>query len=683
MAVIITNSNEQLLVPEPFNLELGELFINTYDGLLYAKIQRGANTSVVSLTNNIYNATDTLANRANFDNQLQGFVYLSVDDGKVYIKVSNTFADWSSGYNIGGQGYTGSTGALGYTGSRGFVGSTGTVGVPTNSQLLTGNGSNTQFTLTELVSNTRNIFVVVNGLIQVPDVDYTINNLTLNLNNVPANTADIEVRYFGVERGPAGYTGSQGAVGPSGYTGSAGFQGSLGSVGFQGSIGAPGGSTGFTGSIGAIGYTGSIGFTGSIGPVGRPSASQLLAGNGSNTVFTLTEGAVDTKSILVAVNGLIQIPDTDYSVSGTTLQFVNTPSNTADIEIRFFNSALVGFGGSVGYKGSAGDPGDRGYTGSVGYTGSAGSTGFSGSQGLIGAPLQSQILIGNGTNTVFTMTQTIINPSQIFVAVNGLIQIPTTDYTVSGTTLSFINTPANTADIEIRYFEIAGFAGSAGFRGSAGNQGSVGFQGSIGGLGSSGYKGSVGDPGGARGYTGSSGAPTDYDTFIANGSNTVFTMQTAVHNPANILVMVNGLIQIPESDYTVSNNTITFTNVPFNTSDIEIRYFNGISETNAKTALYTATASFQTLVNNTGTNPLKINTVIFSNISVDPSLASIDIYRSSTSYIVLNQYEIPAISSYTAISRNNSIFLEPGDILRVKASQINQLQAVCSYTEVL
>ena len=88
-------------------------------------------------------------------------------------------------------------------------------------------------------------------------------------------------------------------------------------------------------------FTNLVGYTGSQGPVGAPTTSQLLTGNGSNTEFTLLGTVLSTKNIFVAVNGLIQIPDTDYQVSNTTITFSNIVANTSDIEIRYFELASV------------------------------------------------------------------------------------------------------------------------------------------------------------------------------------------------------------------------------------------------------------------------------------------------------------------------------------------------------
>ena len=56
---------------------------------------------------------------------------------------------------------------------------------------------------------------------------------------------------------------------------------------------------------------------------------------------------------------------------------------------------------------------------------------------------------GNGSNTDFTVSNG-LNINQVFVTENGVLQQPTTDYTVSGTTLTFGTAPASGVKIVIR-----------------------------------------------------------------------------------------------------------------------------------------------------------------------------------------------------------------------------------------
>ena len=51
-------------------------------------------------------------------------------------------------------------------------------------------------------------------------------------------------------------------------------------------------------------------------------------------------------------------------------------------------------------------------------------------------------LVGDGTSTLFTMSQTESDPTAIVVTIGGVYQQPTTNYTVSGTAITFTSPPA-------------------------------------------------------------------------------------------------------------------------------------------------------------------------------------------------------------------------------------------------
>jgi len=56
-------------------------------------------------------------------------------------------------------------------------------------------------------------------------------------------------------------------------------------------------------------------------------------GDGSTTDFTVTQGMTVNK-IIVTINGLMQKPTTDYTISGTTLTFGTAPEASDSIVIR-------------------------------------------------------------------------------------------------------------------------------------------------------------------------------------------------------------------------------------------------------------------------------------------------------------------------------------------------------------
>jgi hypothetical protein len=57
---------------------------------------------------------------------------------------------------------------------------------------------------------------------------------------------------------------------------------------------------------------------------------------------------------------------------------------------------------------------------------------------------------GDGSATTITILadRTV---DDVLVFVNGICLVPTDDYTISGTTLTFATAPANTAEIVVRY----------------------------------------------------------------------------------------------------------------------------------------------------------------------------------------------------------------------------------------
>ena len=159
------------------------------------------------------------------------------------------------------------------------------------------------------------------------------------------------------------------------------------------------------------------------GTSGGDSSSPLsgdvrtYTGDGSTTGYTVTSGA-DVENVLVFVNGVFQRPTTDYTVSGTTLTFVTAPVNNDVITIKelvegkntFMSSSVV-----------------RAFT-------------------------------GDGSDTTFTVSsgKTV---SQFLVFLNGVFQRPTSDFTYSGTTLTFGTAPANGDVITVK--ELAEGTGSA------------------------------------------------------------------------------------------------------------------------------------------------------------------------------------------------------------------------------
>jgi len=62
-----------------------------------------------------------------------------------------------------------------------------------------------------------------------------------------------------------------------------------------------------------------------------------------------------------------------------------------------------------------------------------------------------------------------------------------------------------------------------------------------------------------------------YDTFTGDGSTTTFTINSG-RSVNDVLIIVNGAILIPTTDYTISGTTLTFITAPETGAEIQIRY---------------------------------------------------------------------------------------------------------------
>jgi len=131
-----------------------------------------------------------------------------------------------------------------------------------------------------------------------------------------------------------------------------------------------------------------------------------FTGDGSTTTITIDSGHTVT-DVLVSVNGFLFIPTTDYTISGTTLTFTTAPASGAEISVRYLPT-----------------------TGSATYT--------------------NDTATGDGSTVAFTIDSS-RSVEDVIVTVNGVILVPTVDYTISGTTLTFTEAPASSAEISFRY----------------------------------------------------------------------------------------------------------------------------------------------------------------------------------------------------------------------------------------
>ena len=195
------------------------------------------------------------------------------------------------------------------------------------------------------------------------------------------------------------------------------------------------------------------------------ATNDTFTGDGSTTTFTLTQGAASANDLTVVVNNVRQEPGASksYTLSGTTSLVFNVAPADAD-EIYVINPTQVE---SVV---RAGDLSSGAITGQTAETTVAdGDTivMFDASASAlrkitkanfspaISLTYTADTATGDGSTTVFTINSGRA-VADILVIVNGVVLVPTTDYTISGTNLTFATAPESGAEIQYRYLPIEG-----------------------------------------------------------------------------------------------------------------------------------------------------------------------------------------------------------------------------------
>jgi hypothetical protein len=246
---------------------------------------------------------------------------------------------------------------------------------------------------------------------------------------------------------------------------------------------------------------------------------EVFTGNGTTTVYTLANTYGGQNSLLVFVDGVIQYPGTNYTLSGTTLTFLGTP--VADARIEVFGLSRIT---------TEVTPGDGTVT----------------AKKLAASAYTRDIFTGNGTATTYNLTGDVGTELAPFVFVGGILQDPVTAYSIevltNPQTITFTEAIPNATEVTVVY-------GPVNTTGTPSDS-SVTFQ-------------------------KMASSVFAYDTFTGNGSTTAFTMSQSALSAKHVLVTVGSSLQTPETAYTISGTTLTFTSAPSNAAAIAVRYFVG------------------------------------------------------------------------------------------------------------
>ncbi len=216
---------------------------------------------------------------------------------------------------------------------------------------------------------------------------------------------------------------------------------------------------------------------------------QAITADGSTTTFTLNYTVGSSSSILVSVAGVHQEPEVAYNLGsgGTQIVFTAAPAAIDTVFIIFlgvaFESQILGTGAITGQ--TALSTGVQGADTLLIYDDSAALLKkinlddlIIGQTELSAVAADDDVLLiydtsateikkiqksnlsptltyvnrsytGDSSTTGFTVT-TGLNVNKVLVTENGVLQVPTTDYTISSTTLTFVVAPASGVAIQIR-----------------------------------------------------------------------------------------------------------------------------------------------------------------------------------------------------------------------------------------
>ena len=185
---------------------------------------------------------------------------------------------------------------------------------------------------------------------------------------------------------------------------------------------------------------------------------QALTADSSATSFALNYVVGSSASILVSVAGVIQEPEVAYNISGGGANIVFTAApTTGDTVFVVFLGVAQDIGtlgtGAITSQTSLGEAPQSDdvlllYDTSATALKKVTIANLFDTQ-MTAAKYVTRTLTGNGSTTTVTLTDGHTVDS-VIVTENGIVQRPTTDYTVSGTTLTFTTAPASGVAVRVK-----------------------------------------------------------------------------------------------------------------------------------------------------------------------------------------------------------------------------------------
>ena len=191
------------------------------------------------------------------------------------------------------------------------------------------------------------------------------------------------------------------------------------------------------------------------GPVTGSFEKQTLTADGSTVTYNLDYTVGSSSAILVSVSGVLQEPEVAYNIAsgGSQITFTAAPESGETVFVVYLGIAydagsLLSTGAITGQTELATQAAEDDLL--LIYDTDANSLKKITKANL--SPVLSyttRTATGDGSTQGFTVTSG-VTVDDVLVTENGVLQQPTTDYTVSGTTLTFGTAPASGVKIVIR-----------------------------------------------------------------------------------------------------------------------------------------------------------------------------------------------------------------------------------------
>jgi hypothetical protein len=179
---------------------------------------------------------------------------------------------------------------------------------------------------------------------------------------------------------------------------------------------------------------------------------QVLTADSSTTSFALNYTVGSTSSILVSVAGVVQEPEVAYNLTsgGTSIVFSGAPTSGDTVFVIYLGIATDVGTISSGALTSLTELATRADSNDLFFVYDTSATTLKKIQtsNIVKASV-TRSATGDGSTTGFTVTSG-TSVDNVLVFLNGVAQKPTTDYTISSTTLTFGTAPGSGEAIVIR-----------------------------------------------------------------------------------------------------------------------------------------------------------------------------------------------------------------------------------------